>query len=41
MGPRTVPWGTPDVTGIEEEDSPSSTMACDLSEKVRNPGMSE
>ena len=25
MGPRTVPWGTPDETGASGDDTPSIT----------------
>jgi hypothetical protein len=27
-GPRTVPWGTPEVTGTISDDSPSRTTVC-------------
>ena len=30
MGPRTVPWGTPERTGWEEDCDPSETTLCDL-----------
>ena len=30
MGPRTVPWGTPERTGWEEDCVPSETTLCDL-----------
>ena len=30
MGPRTVPWGTPERTGWEEECVLSETTLCDL-----------
>ena len=30
MGPRTVPWGTPERTGWEEGCVPSETTLCDL-----------
>ena len=30
MGPRTVPWGTPERTGREEDCDPSETILCDL-----------
>ena len=28
MGPRTVPWGTPERTGWEEDCVPSKTTLC-------------
>ena len=28
MGPRTVPWGKPDVTGMVSDFSPSRTTDC-------------
>ena len=31
MGPRTVPLGTPERTGWEEDCDPSETILCDLS----------
>ena len=40
MGPRTVPWGTPERTGWEEDCVPSETTICDLPcNKKWNPGM--
>ena len=30
-GPRTVPWGTHDVTGLASGDIPSKTTVCSLS----------
>ena len=40
MGPRTVPWGTPERTGWEEDCVPSETTLCDLPCKFfLNPGM--
>ena len=31
IGPRTDPWGTPHVTGTDEEAVPSRTTVCVLS----------
>ena len=28
-GPRTVPWGTPDITGAHLDVEPSTTTRCD------------
>ena len=40
MGPRTVPWGTPERTGWEEDCIRSETTLCDLPCKFfLNPGM--
>ena len=39
MGPRTVPWGTPERTGWEEDCVPSETTLCDLPCNFLNPGM--
>ena len=33
MGPRTVPWGTPDNTGALSEVAPSRTTLWDLEER--------
>ena len=30
IGPRTVPWGTPERTGWGEDCDPSETTLCDL-----------
>ena len=30
-GPRTVPWGTPDVTGLASDDIPSKKTVCSRS----------
>ena len=33
IGPRTVPWGTPDVTETDAEEVPFMTTVCVLSDK--------
>ena len=33
IGPRTVPWGTPEVTGTDVDDVPSRTTVCVLSDR--------
>ena len=33
IGPRTVPWGTPKVTGTDVDDVPSRTTVCVLSKR--------
>ena len=32
-GPKTEPWGTPDVTGVVSEDALSTTTNCFLSQR--------
>ena len=34
MGPRTEPWGTPDVTGEGGDSSPTTTVCCRIPNKV-------
>jgi hypothetical protein len=33
IGPNTVPWGTPDVTGTVLEDIPFTTTVCVRSDR--------
>ena len=39
MGPRTVPWGTPERTGWEEDCVPSETTLRSPLQFFLNPGM--
>ena len=34
IGPRTEPWGTPDVTGISDDFSPSRATHCERPSKL-------